>query len=1084
MDFFNGGNLLTLGIVAVAFLLFRYLDRNNRNINLARKYGEELKDDLEKEFGEFTEAKSSELRDYGVILEADFKRAEALKKNIESGIIALEKKYATINDLNERINKYDFSLKHLDSWTEKVEENLRRIEVESRYVENVAEKISGVKTALDEINKAIGDVRNRISIETDSAVKETSETILKSMQDAVSDLKAATEEIGREAEEHGKAIKLAEANRKAALEKDMAAINDVLQKTLSVVTEHSNEIEAELLREINEAAAKRADDLRQSFEEKVAEAERSIANRIGDVEKVAEAAREAWENENARILDEQQRHKNNWRQSLEEKVAEAERSIADRIVDTKKAAEAAREAWENENARILDEQQRYKNDWRQSLEEKVAEAERSIADRIGDAKKAAEAAREAWENENARILDEQQQYKNDWQQDMSKLDTLALDQRNLWQNLLDESDEAIEQYRRAQQARLADIENMADDTAKLDAELRLHVESVKNETSANFAAFAAEMKQNYDNAMGGFNKTSGVIQSKIDELEKEINGLRSEAYEKVSDNLKEFHELINSDLAKRNENINYQIDELRGGLDKRLGELVENVEAECRKIEHSCGETLRQKRDKIDAAFDEEIALIKDALATIEKNIGIQTERYEEAVRSLETQLKNSLEDAGKTVENTLKAEISRFELQNSDRLKKHERGMEETLQAAAAEIEARLDEIKSTTSKSYDEVETYKTDCAERLNELDAAIEDLRARGKDTAAENEERLAAARSKIDEIAADISRQRAEMLAAAAEKVKSLENAIADAEKRIGDFFDKKELIDKTVAVKNDLEQKIEDLNINMEKLNLRGIEIAEIKTQFERLRRMEEDLNNKMTRFGIEQQRIERMEINFNRLLQTSQSVEERLKHITDADDMLQEAEIKLRKLGDLTVETDEKYQRVEKKKQALEVATDGIEKNFKSLQESETVAQKLNGDIQRITIGLEDIRSAIETLANENDKAQDTVEKLSTLDQTISDIERRMQNLQKARAWLADLETRMDEKYREVKHQLKLTDSIIKHQDDRIQIEKEGSLPIGIRDDVFSLKKRGWSVDDIAKSLKISRAAVELILETVSKES
>jgi DNA repair exonuclease SbcCD ATPase subunit len=591
------------------------------------------------------------------------------------------------------------------------------------------------------------------------------------------------------------------------------------------------------------------------------------------------------------------------------------------------------------------------------------------------------------------------------------------------------------------------------------------------------------MKQNYDGAMEGFNRTTDGIQGKIDGLEKEINTLRSEAYEKVSGNLKEFEELIEANLAKRSENINSQMDELRGSFDKRLKEATENIETECRKIEHECGETLRQKCDEIDADFDKEITRIKDAFDAVGKNIAERTGRYEQSIESLEAQLKISIEEAGKIVENTLKTEISRLDLQNADRLKKHERETEEALLAAAAEVEARLNEIKALSGKSYGDVETYKAACAERLGELDVALEDVRNRHREMTAENEERLSSLRTKIEETSSDVVRQRAEMLNSAADRVKSIEDAINEAGKRIDDFFDRTGLIDKTIAIKNDLERKIEDLNANIEKLNLRGSEMAELKNQFEKLRRMEDGLNNRMTQFAIEQQRIERMETNFNRLLQTSQSVEERLKHITGADDMLQEAQIKLRKLGDVMAETEERYQRIEKKKQTLDEATDGIEKNFKSLQESEVAAQKLSGDIERISIGLEDIRSAIETLANENDRARETIEKLSTLDQTITDIDVRMQNLQKARAWLADLETRLDEKYREVKQQLKLTDSIIKNQDDRIQIEKEGSLPVGIREDVIRLKKRGWSVDDIVKSLKISRAAVELILETASRE-
>jgi chromosome segregation ATPase len=812
----------------------------------------------------------------------------------------------------------------------------------------------------------------------------------------------------------------------------MAVVNGALRQALSAAADHSSEIEAGLLRDLNEAACKRTAELRETLLEKTADVEREIGGRIEAVEK---------------------------------------------------AVDAAKSLWEEENSRILNEQNRYRDEWREALEEKVADAERGIAGRIEAVEKAVDAAKSLWEEENSRILNEQNRYRDEWREDISRMDAAALDQRKLWQSILEDSDEAIEQYRRAQQSRLEEIERMTDDAGKFDAEMRLQMENIRNEITAGFAAFEEEMKQNYGGAMENFNKSTGGIRIKIDELEKEINGLKSEAYEKVSGNLKEFEELIGANLAKRTENINYEMNELRGDVGKRFDELTESVEAECRRIEHECGETLRRKKDAVDSNFDEEIKRIKDAFDAVGKNISIQTERYEKSMKSLETQLQTSLEDAAKIVDSTLKTEISRFEIQNAERLKKHERGMEEALRDAEAGIEERLGEIRAQTGKSCSDVEAYRAACTERFNEMEAVMENIRRQGKELSAEGEDRMAAVRAKIEEIASEVMRQRTEMLNASAEKVKSLENAINDADKRIGEFFSKTGLIDKTIAVKKDLESKIDDLNSDMEKLELRSIEVLELRTQFEKIKRMEEDLNNKMTQFDIEQQRIERMEVNFNRLLQTSQSVEERLKHITGADDMLQETQIKLRKLGDLMAETDEKYQRIEKKNHILEAATGGIEMNFKSLQESEATTQKLNGDIQRLSAGLDYIRQAVETLAEENEKAKDTVEKLSSLDQTITDIDARMQNLQKARAWLADLETRLDEKYRETQRQIRLMGDITKNMDDRIQIEKEGALPPGIRDNVISLKKLGWSVDDIVKSLKISRSAVELILETATKE-
>ncbi|MDR1363152.1 MAG: hypothetical protein LBJ35_03770 [Spirochaetaceae bacterium] len=1032
MDFFNGGNLLTLGIVAAAFLLFRYLDKGNRNISHARAYGKELKDEIKKEFSLFAETKTAALRDYGVILDGDFKRAEALKKNIEAEIAVLEKNCATVNNLSERIEKYESVLKKLDSWTEKVEENLRRIEAESAYIELVAEKADISKSKLKEIDQSVDNIQSRIKIEIDQAVDTASAAILKPVQTVVANLKTTAEEIGRGVEEHHEEIKLIEAARRKRLDDDMAIVNDALRKVLASASERSNELETGMLRDLTEAAEKRNAELRKA---------------------------------------------------LLEKIVDTERVVDDKLDGIEKAMQSAKAVWEGENRLIVEEQKKYKDEWRQMVIEKAEAAERAVDDKLNVIEKAMRSAKAVWEDENRLIVEEQQKYKDEWLQSVSDLNALALDRRNEWQKMLLDSDAAVEQYRRAQIAQLASLEGMAADAGKLDAELRFHIENVKKETTDSFAAFEEGMKQNYSGAAESLDKSVSGMKSKIDGLEREINGLKSSAYEKVSGNLKEFEELIDANLSKRTENINAQMIEWRNKLSKRFNELNESMEAECRKIEHECGETLRSKKDDLDAGFDEEIKRIKGSFDELGRSIGVQTERYEKSIKSLEIQLQSSLEDAKKIVDSTLRTEISRFEIQNAERLKKHERDMDEALRAESAVIDERLGEIKAQANKSYSDVEAYKSACSDQFNELDASIESARRHFKELANENEERLAAARSKIEDTSMDITGLRTEMLNSVSEKVMALEHSINEADKNIADFFNKTELIDKAIAVKKDVENKIEDLNADMEKLALKSIELSDLKNQFEKIKRMEEDLNNKMTQFSIEQQRIERMEMNFNRLLQTSQSVEDRLKHITGTDDMLQEAQIKIRKLGEAMSETEDKYQRIEKKNQILEAANDGIEKNFKLLQESENLTQKLNGDIQRVTGNIEDIRQAVETLSNENEKAQDTVERLSNLDQTISEIDTRIQNIQKARVWLADLETRLDEKYREARQQFKLTDTIIKKQDDRLNMDKEGSLPLGTRDDVIRLKKQGWTVDEIAKNMKISRAAVELILETASRE-
>jgi DNA repair exonuclease SbcCD ATPase subunit len=257
------------------------------------------------------------------------------------------------------------------------------------------------------------------------------------------------------------------------------------------------------------------------------------------------------------------------------------------------------------------------------------------------------------------------------------------------------------------------------------------------------------------------------------------------------------------------------------------------------------------------------------------------------------------------------------------------------------------------------------------------------------------------------------------------------------------------------------------------------MELSNVENQFAKIKRMEDEVNAKMSRFLAEQHRIEIMEDDFKKLLATSRSVEEKLSSLTENNDVLQEMQLKFRKLSDAIAETEEKYQRIEKKNQILDATNEGIDKNFKSLQDSEKTAGQFITTVEHLSIELTELKNAIDNLTRENSKAVETAEKLSSLDVQLSEIEKRIADMQKARQWLADLETRMNDVNREAHSQVKLAGELIKKENSRSSFTEMGAPSATVREDVIALKRKGWTIDEISRSLKLSKGVVELILET-----
>jgi response regulator of citrate/malate metabolism len=91
---------------------------------------------------------------------------------------------------------------------------------------------------------------------------------------------------------------------------------------------------------------------------------------------------------------------------------------------------------------------------------------------------------------------------------------------------------------------------------------------------------------------------------------------------------------------------------------------------------------------------------------------------------------------------------------------------------------------------------------------------------------------------------------------------------------------------------------------------------------------------------------------------------------------------------------------------------------------------------------------------------------------------------MQRARQWIADAETRLEELNRQAQTQARAIDALVKDKKSGYTPDPgEGGLSEQKKRDIIILASQGWPVDRIAKTMKVSRGEVELILEFAPRD-
>jgi DNA repair exonuclease SbcCD ATPase subunit len=1054
MSFFTVGNLLTLGICALAIILLRYLDRHNRSVDLARNYGKQLKEEI----AAFADEKAAAVRDYGVELDVKKSAAKEVLNRLTVTEEDLAEKADAVNRIGERIGAYDKALEELVCMTSRVEENLGRLRDESVFAEQVGKKINEAKAHLGDLEKDIGAIELRFERENSAFLENTAESMVAAVRSTVSDLQAAAETVERQVEDHRAAIDRVEDERKAHLARDVEIINQTLKEALERAGQRANKLEEAALVKLKEDALERVKRFHEAVEEKLRDFKENTRAKAAEIQELLKANKE-----------EQRTFQAEWKRDVEALDALA--------LSQRTQWNAAAEETENRLAKLGDD-----------LARKASEAE---------------------------------------------------------QRILREAEEKMAEYRELQARQWERFESMAGEAEKLDRQLRLVIEDSEAKARQDFARFEEEQRQARENQARVFAESADAVRADMAELERELDGLKTKAYENVSEKIQVFEDEFFADLAKRAQDLTRKVDDWQSEFDLRIQGVGERAQAERGDLELSFTAELRAGLERLKAeagAFEEGI---RAGMAGTDRSLA-----------ELQEQLKADLEDARLQAENTVQAELGRYSLEMEERVKQNQRDMEDwqnrfsaslrgaenasaaALKEAETAINARLDSHSLETTERIDaartefedrqdqfddslrkteaaisaELERHALEITERLDKTQAEFDDWRnkfgaafekteavinAELERYALETTERIDKTRTEFDDwqdkfrrnfadtekAVEDAGNRIKDLAAETSGSVDRLKGEIGEIREGIRDFSSQTRLFEKADELRLDLERRIEDLKGELKGLDQRRTEAAQIEAQCVTARRLGDEVNAKMNRFLSEKHHLDVMESDFNRLISTSQAVEEKLRLVTTSDDILQGMQVQLRKLDEAMKESEERFRRLERKNQVLDEASAGIDRNFSLLEETDTALKRFSEQIDKSSGELDALAPAITELSEASGRAKEAEEKLERLDENLEKIEKRIEDMQVARDWLARAETRFEDINKQVQEHVKLFGALLKDEGKVPRTSVKGAPSIAARDNAIKLARQGWKVDEIATALKMSKGEVELILEMGLKE-
>lgn len=662
--------------------------------------------------------------------------------------------------------------------------------------------------------------------------------------------------------------------------------------------------------------------------------------------------------------------------------------------------------------------------------------------------------------------------------------------------------------------KLTRVEEITADIDLLENNLKQMVDRSVDEVNGNFEDIKDEMTANWQRSNDAINKDISSARKIMDELEAELDALKAAAYSNVSERLKDFEDGFFDDLKDKSGLMEQQLEQWEQSVEQQLAQISRETVAGRQEIENNYNEELNSRvlglREKTSSEYGKYEQQVDDYQNIVNEKLGM----IDSSIETTRAEVKAEVADANAELENFFKSELDKTRASIETEIGRFSREADVNLREIEEQVNGDRARIQESIELQTNELELWQSRLRQQLSESENGLQEqysvMKSEASDRIAEIRESMSEQRGDFDSLSGDVQRKSRElqnnldqqirdfevksdeiidgftlankrMYEKLDEQNRELSFTLSEIDKQQKAFIAQTRIFERADSMKDALENGVEELKSEVTRVTAQASEIREAEKKFLLIKKQAEDISAKMTKFAQDKRKIEELEDDFKRVMSISQSVDMKLNQVTAADDSVQLVQARLKELDGLQKEVEGRYERLQKKETIVDSTIDGVDRSFKQLNDLDHLISVVEDRSAPLSGRLDELTRRIDFLSKNKKQIDTAIGHIENIDTTLLDLEERIGRMQKAREWLAGTETRLEEVNKQAQEQVKLLGTLVK--DSSSKAKGGGAPPMEIRDVVIKLAHQGWTVEQIARSTKLARGEVELILELQPKK-
>jgi chromosome segregation ATPase len=566
-------SLPTFLVVIIIVILFRLLDKRNRSLEKVKRFSDKLKEEI----SVFIKEKTVEINDIAVDLDLNLKKSREVLKRILAFEEALKAKEGDFKNMKLTVDNYAGTLDELVDMSERVDENLKRIKDESVFIDKVGGEVKNISARITKLETALATTLAKSNEKNKVELEKIRKKLLDTHRDSIEELESSLHTVENRVTNISEYVKKLEERKGEVLKTAEKAYRELLASLDEEITKKRQQGASELSAEIDSiigSAVENRQQITSEIESMLAETHDTVkgldeefAAKIDDFKEQYAQIEKMYHEQLEKAAVRGETFNDEVFSALKDSIDKRAKSQAKEVLDYFNRIGSDLDIKKKEIGEMFGVLRADANVWHVELDKQMKDLERQISERL-----------KGLESEITHTMNE---YLTDAKGTQEQA-AVEMDE------FVKTVEQRLDEYEEELKYKFHKLEDANVDIEALEKSLRTYMSSITDKIKTDFNNFTKLLEDEREVQRAKAEEELQLINTEIANIESEVNGLKTKAYENVSEKLKILEDDFFTDLKERSEAIQNRLESFQEEVTSQIDSVKQENDINIESIAKEC----------------------------------------------------------------------------------------------------------------------------------------------------------------------------------------------------------------------------------------------------------------------------------------------------------------------------------------------------------------------------------------------------------------------------------------------------------------------------------------------------------------